>query len=255
MVNQLILTNANNDPLQVLDERELLRLRQPNALQQRLADIDHRRPLRRIYVMGCGRSGTWLLTHVMNTFLGVEVVLRELPVEYFGLLTTESPVLILKRDHRAYQRMGQILENIEIAYIVRHPFDVLTSQLPGGRIPYHILPDRWRGEMVALRTLAESGRKHTKIIRYEDLVSCPSEWQSELGRFFGLNVGLFINELCTVSDNPTESPTHRSRRLDANSIDKHKRDPQKLAYLGRIKPELGELLRWVSERYRYDISL
>lgn len=107
MVKQIILPNPHNTPLQVLYKKELLRLRESGTLAQRLAELDQRQPLRRIYVMGCGRSGTWLLMHIMNTFLGVEVVLRESAIEYFGLMTTENPVLVLKRDHVAYQRIDQ----------------------------------------------------------------------------------------------------------------------------------------------------
>jgi hypothetical protein len=116
MVKQIILPNSGNDPVRVLYEKELRRLQQPGALQQRLAEIANRKSLRRIYVMGCGRSGTWLLTHIMSTFFGVEVVARELPVEYFGLLMTDRSILILKRDKAAYQRIQQIPASIEIAY-------------------------------------------------------------------------------------------------------------------------------------------
>jgi hypothetical protein len=115
------LPNPKNEPAQALYEKELVRLKQPGALQQRLADIDDRKPLRRIYVLGSGRSGTWMLTHVMTTFFDVEVVPRELPVEYFGLLMTDRSVLVLKRDRDAYQWTEQIPANIEIVYIVRIP--------------------------------------------------------------------------------------------------------------------------------------
>src|SRR5690349_21521017 len=102
MLEQIILPNIGNQPLQALYEKELARLKQPGALPRRLAEFDVRKPLRRIYVMGCGRSGTWLLTHVMGTFSDVEVVRREVPIEYFGLLLTDLPVLVLKRDRNAY---------------------------------------------------------------------------------------------------------------------------------------------------------
>src|SRR5262249_33886589 len=116
MVKQIILPNPDNAPTRALHDKELLRLKQqPGALQQRLAEIDNRKPRRRIYVMGCGRSGTWLLTHVMTTFFGVEVVPRELPVEYFGLLMSDSSVLVLKRDSYAYQSVQKIPATIEIA--------------------------------------------------------------------------------------------------------------------------------------------
>jgi hypothetical protein len=241
--------------LQELYERELSRLKEPNALERQLADIDKIRPFRRIYVMGCGRSGTWVLTHVMGTFKDTDTVLKELVFENFGLFATSRAVLILKRDHLAYQRIQNIPERIEIAYIVRHPFDVLTSHLPTSQRPYHILPQRWLGEMTALRYLTETGRKNTKIIRYEDLVTDPRDAQSDLADFFGLSAGVSIDELHTISNNPSEGPMHRFRTLDINSINKHKRDPQKLKYLKEVRPQLDEILEWVGSVYHYDVSL
>jgi hypothetical protein len=255
VVKQIILPNPNGEQLRELYEKELRRLRGPGSLQCRLADIDKKSPFRRIFVMGCGRSGTWLLMHVMSTFSGVETLPKELPIEYFGLLTTDHSVLVFKRDHIAYQRIEQIPKGIEIAYIVRHPYDVLTSHLPSSGRPYHILPDRWIGEMSALRHLVTSRRENTRIIRYEDLVRHPIECQTELGRFFDLSIDASIDRLSTVSNNPTESPMHRGRKIDADSINKHKRDPEKLAYLARIKPELGQTLDWIASSYDYDLSL
>jgi hypothetical protein len=255
MVKQIILPNANNEPVQALYEKELRRLKQPGALQQRLADIDNRKSHRRIYVMGCGRSGTWLLTHAIATFFGVEVVPRELPLEYFGLLMTDSSALVLKRDNAAYQRVKQMPASIEIAYIVRHPYDVLTSHLPGSGRPYHILPERWVGELTALRHLVDSQKKNVKIVRYEDLVRRPVESQNKVGHFFRLKIRVPIDTIYTASNNPSESPLHQSRKIDVSSIDKYKLDPAKLAYLARIKPQLGEVLDWVGKTYDYDLSL
>jgi|tagenome__1003787_1003787.scaffolds.fasta_scaffold20984135_4 hypothetical protein len=255
MVSQIVLANPNNIPPQKLYDQELDRLKDPTALERRLTEMTKRRPFRRIYVMGCGRSGTWVLTHVMSTLKDTDVVLRELAFEYFGLLATRSAALVLKRDHLAYQRIEQIPECIEIAYIVRHPFDVLTSHLPGSGRPFHILPQRWLGEMTALRYVQNTGRKQTKVIRYEDMVTDPVKVQSDLGEFFGLSRALSMDDFYTSSSNASEGPMHRSRKLDPNSINKHKHDPEKVKYLKEIKPGLGEMLEWVGDVYRYDISL
>jgi hypothetical protein len=255
MIKQIILPNPKHQNVQELYKQELVRLQEPGALRRQLTDIDESKPFRRVYVMGCGRSGTWVLTHVMSTFDDTDVLRQELPVEYFGLFTTDRSVLIFKRDHLAYRRIRQIPESIEIAYIVRHPFDVLTSHLPTSQRPYHVLPERWLGEIGALQHLVVTGRKYTKIIRYEDLVTRPIEAQSDLAGFFGLPVGQSIGELYTVSNNPTEAAAHRARKLDTYSIDKYKRDPKKLKYLEEIRPRLGEMLEWVGKEYNYDLSL
>jgi hypothetical protein len=255
MVSRIVLENPNNVPHEKLYEQELSRLTDPVALERRLSEMTKRTPFRRVYVMGCGRSGTWILTHVMDTFRDTDVVRRELPIEYFGLLATNRATLVIKRDHLAYQRVEKIPECIEIAYIVRHPFDVLTSHLPSSPRPYHILPQRWLGEMSALRHLLDTGRKQTKIIRYEDLVTHPLETQSDLAGFFGFATARSLDDFYTSSANPSEGPLHRARRLDPNSINKHQRDAEKLRYLKEIKPGLGEVLAWVGGLYHYDISL
>ncbi len=191
----------------------------------------------------------------MGTFQETEVLLRELAFEYFGLYATSGSALVLKRDHVAYERIEDIPECIEIAYILRHPFDVLTSHLPSSNRPYHILPDRWLGEMTSLRYLLDTGRKHTKIIRYEDLVRAPRETQADLAKFFKLRVGASIDELYTSSNNPSEGASHLARTIDVRSIDKYKHDPKKIEYLKTIKPSLGQTLQWVAETFSYDVSL
>jgi hypothetical protein len=48
---------------------------------------------------------------------------------------------------------------------------------------------------------------------------------------------------------------HGIRKIDVNSVNRHRDDPAKLDYLRRIRPRLGRLLQWVSESYNYDITL
>ncbi len=146
-------------------------LSQPANLESRLRALDRDRPLNRVFVMGCGRSGTWLLAGVMTTFRDTTVVYRELSVEHFGLIKPESSALVLKRAWDSYTRIEAIPERIGIAYIVRHPYDVLTSHNPATDRVYHVLPHVWLGEMLALQYLFDTKRPNTKIIRYEDLVS------------------------------------------------------------------------------------
>jgi hypothetical protein len=241
--------------LRALEDAELLLLKQPGMLERRLSEIDAARSIRRIYVMGCGRSGTWVLTHVMATFKDTEVVRKELAFEYFGLLTTSLSVLVLKRDHLAYRRIEQIPERIEIAYIVRHPFDVLTSHLPGTGRQFHVMPERWRGEISTLRHLVETNRQKTKIVRYEDLATSPRRTQADLAGFFGLRIASSIDQLRTGSNNPSEAPNHRARNIDSRSVDKFRRDPEKLKYLATVRPELGPALEWVGKTYDYDLAL
>ncbi len=73
-------------------------LRASGGLAQRLAEIDEQHGLlRRIYLMGCGRSGTWLLTAAFSTFAYVEIMAKESGVEIFGTVATDAKVLLVKR--------------------------------------------------------------------------------------------------------------------------------------------------------------
>jgi len=240
MIHAVGLPTSANEFTDDIYHKELARLREPGALAKRLTDIDRTKATRRIYIMGCGRSGTWLLTTVMCTYKDVEVVGVELIVEHFGLFQTDRSTLILKRDYRAYQTIKEIPQQIEILYIVRHPFEVLTSHLASSQRPYHILPDRWLGEMSALQWLSAADRKKTKIIRYEDLVGAPDQMHAELATFFNLQIEVPIDTVVKISKDAT---------------DKHKRDADKIRYLQKIKPDLGDMLSWVASTYHYDVSL
>ncbi len=234
-------------------EKELKRLSQPGALEQHLNDINKVNNIRRLYVMGCGRSGTWLLTAVMNSFEGVDVIAKELSVEHFGLYGTDRSILIIKRDSSAYQRIKEIPSLIELVYIVRHPFDVLTSHLPRSGRLYHILPSRWLGEMVALQYLVTNRGKNTKIIRYEDLVCQPVATQTELASFFNLKINLPIDQV--ITGHYEVSGKIVPRKIDQRSIGRHRLDSTKIKYLGQIIPLLGDTLKWVADTYCYDVTL
>src|SRR5262249_42875367 len=114
---------------------------------------------------------------------------------------------------------------------------------------------RWIGELTALRHLVDSRRKNIKVVRYEDLVGNRVESQAKLGHYLRLRIRVPIDTISTISNNPSESPLYRSRKLDVSSIDKHKPDPAKLTYLAGIKPHLGEVLGWVGKTYNYDLNL
>lgn len=229
----------------------------PASLEARLAGIDRDNDFRRLYVMGCGRSGTWLLTALFATFADVDIVASELPVTDFARLATDRRVLILKRHDNAYQTVEKIPPSIGIAMIVRHPFAVLTSHNPTTRRKYHIDPDRWLGEMLALQYLVDTKRRETTIVRYEDLVADPEATQALLGNQFGLTVQHAAGDVHKVFNASPEaiSAMHGLRPIDAGSVESYRQSAEKMSYLRSIRPRLGRLLDWVSGEYGYDISL
>ena len=237
--------------------RDMKVLSLPGALDRRLDEIDVDQQFQRIYLMGCGRSGTWLLTSTFATLAGADVVFKEVAVETFGQVYTTQKALVLKRSAEAYSFIEFMPERITICYVVRHPFDVLTSHNPITHRPYHILPHRWLGEMLCLQYLLEVKRPNVTIIRYEDLAARPDATQRQLADAFGLAVAdpmEKISERFTGTDDVAKS-MGGLRGANTDSVFKYKNDGAKLAYLRQIRPRLGGLLDWVAKIYDYDIGL
>jgi hypothetical protein len=236
-------------------------LRKPGALAFRLQEMDKTRYIHRIFIMGCGRSGTWLLTGIMATFKGVSVLYKEVPVEYFGAVSSERNALVLKRNFRSYENVEAIPRQITILHVIRHPFDVLTSHHPiaGQRTgqQYHITPGRWLGEMMALRWLMESERPCTKIVRYEDLVTDPNRTQAEIGSFLKMDIETPATEYHMVIQPPPEmmQSMHGLRSPDVSSIGRWKSDLEAIAYLKSIRLRLSDCLPWVGRTFAYDLEL
>jgi hypothetical protein len=240
-----------------LKKRDVAVFARDGALEARLDRIDEERQIQRIFVMGCGRSGTWLLTGLMSTFKDTCVVAKEVPIELFAQLTTTGQTLVLKRNNVAFERMSQMPARIKIAYAIRHPYDVLTSHNPMSAETYYIDIKRWLAEMAALRLALEIGRKDVCIVRYEDMVTDAERVQRKIGDELGLEAGTSVEDMATVfrPSDEAKSAMHGLRRIDTRSLHRYKDDPNKLAYLKTIKPQLGDTLDWVASRFGYDTSL
>ena len=123
----------------MLFQHEIIRLAQDDNLEKRLAEITKLVGLfDRVFVIGCGRSGTWLLMQLLSTLKDQDIVPQELPVEAFGLFATRTSRLLIMRHFLAYQTIQRIPPEVRIIYIVRHPYDVLTSHNPltKNRLPH-----------------------------------------------------------------------------------------------------------------------
>jgi hypothetical protein len=122
---------------------------------------------------------------------------------------------------------------------------------------YHIDIKRWLAEMAALRLALEIGRKDVCIVRYEDMVTDAERVQRKIGDELGLEAGTSVEDMATVfrPSDEAKSAMHGLRRIDTRSLHRYKDDPNKLAYLKTIKPQLGDTLDWVASRFGYDTSL
>jgi hypothetical protein len=236
---------------------ECIKIADSGRLNLLLEEADASGEKQRIFLMGCGRSGTWLLMGIMSTFLDTAIIPAEVPVELFALLTSPKHTQLLKRTMRSFETVEQIPARISILYIVRHPFDVLTSFNKTTGRKYHIGPARWLGEMLALQFLVDTQRSETKILRYEDLVEHPDRIQTELGEFFGLAKEVDANEFLSTFRPPPEATAamHGLRPIDSRSVGRWKSDEENITYLRGIRPRLGATLNWVGANFDYDVSL
>ena len=238
-------------------EAALRQLAQPGALVRRLSEIDGPKSPQRIFLMGCGRSGTWLRTSIMSCFDDTAVVAKELPVEAFGIVESDRQNIVLKRAWNSYKRLDAIPPSIGIIWIVRHPFDVLTSHNPVTARKYHISPERWVGEILALKKAMESGRSNVLVLRYEDMVRDPQDALSRIAVQFGLIQMRDASEAMHSVSLPPEgvAAMHGVRPVDRNSVGRYLHAPDALDHLREIVPHLGSELAWVSEVFGYDVSL
>jgi hypothetical protein len=229
----------------------------PGHLEARLDDLDGRTPLKRVFVMGCGRSGTWLLLSLMFTFEDTAVLPREVPVQTFGLVSTSAANLVLKREWKSYYSADSISENIWLLYIVRHPYDVLTSFNPVTGLRFHISPARWLVEMSALRALLERRRKSLIVVRYEDLVSDPKKMQDYLASALGMTIKTDPENVISNCDLPQEAvdAMHGLRKIDNRAVGRYRNNEEHVRYLKSIQPRISEALDWTSENFRYDLDL
>lgn len=242
-------------------KKQLRLLTETDQLSRRLTIIDKTKatPIQRIFIMGCGRSGTWLITALMSTFKDISLLAKELPVEHFGVVLPNFPTLVIKRGFKAHETVENIPENIKILYILRHPFDVLTSVNPAseeGEGKYYIKPHRWLSEMLALRYLIETKRSNTVVVTYEELVTNPLLVQTRLAEIFQLDLDRTPEEIEEFAAPPeARLAMHGLRKIDQQSLYGYKKSQEKIDYLRAIRPRLGHLLDWVSDTFGYDVSL
>ena len=236
---------------------DLRGLQKTGALQARLDQMDKETPRNRLYLMGCGRSGTWLLTGLMHSYADMAVVAKELSVEHFGVLQSNSPNILLKRAWNSHETVEKIPEKIGIIHIIRHPYAVLTSHNPVIPREYYITSGRWLGEMMALKYLLDIKRPNLTVVRYEDLVTDPAAMQQFVAQACGLRIIAAPDEALQRLQRVPEAvkAMHGLRNIDKGSLDKFRTDPRKVAYLRSLQPRLEPLLSWMGQRFDYDLTL
>lgn len=214
----------------------------------------------RIYILGCGRSGTTLMLSLMTCFADTYTLLDEAALggeDYAGrFLRIDRPekTHVIKRASNAYEFSPKLPDDLWLLYVIRHPLDVFTSTLKLGDKTYdkYISTERWLAEMSALKTLVSQNRKRLVIVRYEDLVSDPDRAQQDIADAIGLEIA---KPFSRYHENFETSAVIRDsmngvRKPDQNSIDRW-RHAQFKPYVDEIFSQVGPEIGWVNTRFRY----
>ena len=225
---------------------------EPARLALRLAARDGERPRRRLYVTGCGRSGTWLLLGMMTTFRDTAVLMAEAAVGRFARLTAPEPVHVLKRAHDSHESLAAIPPAIELLHLVRFPLDVLVSRHRDRA--RHVTPERWRAETAALRALLEAGRAGLMVVRYEDLVREPDRVQAAIAERFALEPELPFSRFAERArfDSLTLEAMKGLRAPETGWIGAWRRDPEAIAHCRAIWPAIAADVAWLCARFGYE---
>src|SRR5688572_3229556 len=122
-------------------------------------DMAQQNPKKKLFIAGCGRSGTSLIRDLMNCFENT-VVLMEQPYgeanfTFFNDSASAGENQVIKRSGDSWKTLASLPEDVELIYCVRHPFDTLTSAHPLTRDlrQFHITEERWMSEYKALQAL------------------------------------------------------------------------------------------------------
>ena len=196
----------------------------------------------KIFIAGCGRSGTTLAFRLMREgFASIAFVRRENPVSRFDEIETDERTIVLKRKARSRDDIHQLPPYIELIYVVRHPFDVLTSyhRKQVDRSRFYIAPARWMSEFEALQRLrAVQPKRHIFYWRYEDVIHTPETVQVAVGQRFELE---------------TVRPFRDVVELKADSIDKWRHNENFRHYLGGLPRKTKSQVRSFCDEFGYEM--
>ncbi len=188
----------------------------------------------KIFIAGCGRSGTRLMLNLMKCFSDLYCHPVEADVAKFDELV-ECPAkhLVVKRTFQCHQKLPNLPDSIELIYCVRHPFDVLTSSMPS-ELFFHITPKRWLAEYQSLKELrTRQPDRSIFFSKYEELIRQPNVIQAKVAGVFGLVPIRRFNE----------DPENPIREI---SLRKWERNLAFRLYLGRLDPTFIDRIRAIS---------
>lgn len=208
----------------------------------------------RIFLTGCGRSGTWLLTAMLHCIPDIRQAKQESPLGSFLDMPNEARVHLVKRPHDAYKHFDKIPSDIKVLHVIRHPFDVLCSR--HRKTERYISMARLEAEHAAFFSHLVD-RPQTHIVKYEDMVLRPTDVQSEVEEFLGVTSGSLFSEFHRASDMSEDvvEAMHGLRPLDTSALYRWRTSETDTAYLKeQIQKSDGTLKRF-AQYWGYRIEL
>jgi hypothetical protein len=202
----------------------------------------------KIFIAGCGRSGTTLIRDLMKCFRDTDVFAEdpygEAPFSAFAGLPAVKSHQVVKRTGGCWKTLPSLPDEIGLIYCVRHPFDTLTSTHPrtSHLRKFHITFKRWQVEYQALHQLRQAQpQRRIFILRYEDLVHTPNAMQNEIAAHFGLEPAIRFQE------NPEKI------EIFTRSLEKWKNNSELQTYLQDIPYRLRVEIQRFCDEFGYTL--
>lgn len=217
-----------------------------------LASMDGNHPRDRFYIAGCGRSGTWMFDSMMACFEDTWHAREEHHFGHFARIDAPQSTHVLKRYSYSFQDIHTLPETIALLYIVRHPFDVLTSTHIDRT--YYIPVDRWKEEVAAMQRVL--GRPNSLFIKFEDLIRKPEMIQAIIQKKWKLTPQARFSDfdsLVNVTDHVNQA-MNGVRKPDPSRIERYRQNAEHLEYCEAITPDIACELRWLSGQFGYSYS-
>ena len=210
--------------------------------------------VQRVFLTGCGRSGTWLLAAMLSGIESLRMAPGETPLGEFLNLPNEPEIHLVKRTHDAYQHFDRISSNIMVIHVVRHPFAVLISKhLEKSN---YITLQRLEGEHRAFFSYLKD-RQNTLVLKYEDVVGSPEIVQAEVEKFLGAKSKHPFRDFYMSVDLEQHviDAMHGLRPLDESSLNQWKNKPGAQDALRQIIKESDGTLHRFATHFDYEMEI
>ncbi len=207
--------------------------------------------MKHLFITGCARSGTTLLTRLFHAFEGVELIDHEVSLDDFLAQTPNEGTLVGKRTPRtilsvplpkaelSQQAQALSSEQVCVANLIRDGRDVVHVHFSGPRVNVN----RWIGCILQ----AQRFRGLVKLeIRYEDLVAKADEVQARISEVTGLTASALFSAY------PDFVPAHVFEEPEYRDFKGYRARPIDTASLGHSATEYVELCTSDRERALFE---